>query len=282
MSILRFSFALFLMLICACVPAQAQVGTPKYQFQSRAQVEAITRKYKLNLRESYNIIMCAKRQGLINSVVRVYEQEAGSNPFNTPPQIASSFALAHEMMGATVRWDWKWDQTPGITSLSDRDGIRMTLYRDRALEALPNSPEVLLSYAIWAKGQGQSEKALNLTTKALKSAPNWADLQWWHARILGSRLSAFNEAQFQKERVRYAILELRALSKAEQLDYYFKKENLISKSHTFFEAKRYGDALSAFDNYNYFRPDYKKYLGQARYQQTRDAYAKAVKTGKDY
>ena len=53
-----------LVLICVA-PAAAQVGTPKYRFQNRTQVEAAVRKHKLDLRESYNIILSAKRQGMI-------------------------------------------------------------------------------------------------------------------------------------------------------------------------------------------------------------------------
>ena len=256
--------------VFTCVaPAAAQVGTPKYRFQNRAEVEAAVRKHTLDLRESYNIIMCAKRQGMIKSAVRAYESELPATPFDTPPQLGASFALAHELMRASVRWDWQRDRSTGLTKLTQDDGIRVTLYRDRALEAMPNSPEMLLDYAIWAMEQDQREKALNLTTKALRYAPNWAELNWWHATTLAYRLMAMDNKMRDREEPRYGALILRYLNKSEKLDPAFKQENLIRKSMAYSYMGRNKEALAAFDAYVRYKPGYRKLIGEKSYLATR-------------
>lgn len=262
---LWFKSLLFGVLLLYTVPAQAQVGTPKYRFQNRAEVEAAVHEHKLDLRESYNIIMCAKRQGMIKSAVRAYEAELPATPFDTPPQLGASFALAHELMRASIRWDWEHDRSTGLTKLTQADGIRVTLYRDRALEAMPNSPEMLLDYAIWAMEQDQREKALNLTTKALRYAPDWAELNWWHATTLDYRLIAMGNKERDREEPRYGALILRYLNKAERLDPAFKQENLISKASAYSYMGRYKEALAAYDAYIRYKPGYRKLIGENAY-----------------
>ncbi len=267
-----------LLLLCLLLlPAHAQVGTPKYNFQNRAQVEAATRKYKLNLRESYNIILCAKRQGMIKSVVHVYEQEVG-NPFDTPPQLSSSFALAYHFSTVTGHWNWRTDSSRGLTELNQSDGIRITNYREQALQKLPNSPEVLLGYAIWAKDQGNEEKAVNLTSKALRISPEWADLNWWHSQMLDARIMNMSpEREKRQEKPRYGGLMLRFISKAERLDPYLKSEGLIAKSSAFTYANRPAEALESFDTYVRYNPGVRKYLGETGYQKWRNSLVAATK-----
>ena len=267
-------------LVFTCVaPAVAQVGTPKYRFENREQVEAAVRKHTLDLRESYNIIMCAKRQGMIKSAVRAYESELPATPFDTPPQLGASFALAHELLGSSVRWDWKRDRATGLTKLSQADGVRVTLYRDRALKALPNSPEVLLGRAIWALKQDRREEALNLTTKALRFAPNWAELNWWQAKALDYRLMAMSQKLRQQEEPRYGALILRYLNKAEKLDPAFKQENLISKSFAYFFVGRHKEALAAYDAYIRYKPAYRKLIGEKSYLATRQEMMSEIRKG---
>ena len=266
--------ALLLALLCGCaVPSQAQVGTPEWHFDNREQVEAAARKYKLDLRESYNIILSAKRQGMLNSVVRAYEAELPKSPFDTPPQLASSFAFAHEMMHASVRWDWPRDKARGLTKLTPADGIRITFYRDKALEALPKSPEVLLEYAIYAIEQDQREKALNLTTKALLYAPQWSELHWWHAKALEYRLIAIQDRLNRQEEPRYGALILKALDTAQQLDPGFKQENLLRRASAYSYMGRYKEALAAFDAYIRYKPGYRKRIGERSYMAIRQAWS---------
>lgn len=273
----NFRFGLILALLCGLLfPSQAQVGTPKYHFRNRAEVEAATRKHKLDLRESYNIILCAKRQGMIKSVVRVYEQEV-SNPFDTPPQLASSFALAHHLSVTTGRWEWKVDQASGLTNLTQADGIQTTIYREQAFKKLPRSSEVILGYAIWAKDQGNEEQAVNLTSKALRLTPNWADLNWWHGQMLDARIMNMQpETRKQREKPRYGALMLRSLAKAERLDPAFKMEGLIAKSSAYTYMKRPQQSLAAFDTYVRYKPGARRYLGEKQYQRWRNGLVAAA------
>ena len=269
-----------LLLTCVCYPAAAQlhrVGTPKYRFQNRAQVEAAVRKHKLDLRESYNIILSAKRQGMIKSAVRAYEKDLPDSPFDTPPQLGSSFALAHELLGSSVRFDWQRDKSTGLTKLSQKDGVRVTLYRDRALEAMPNSPEVLLAAAIWAMNQDRREKALNLTTRALRLAPNWAELNWWHAEALTYRLMAMSRNSREQEEPRYGALILKSLAKAEKLDPAFKQEDLIRKSMAYSYIGRHKEALTAYDAYIRYKPAYRKLIGEQSYLASRKEMMRAIR-----
>jgi tetratricopeptide (TPR) repeat protein len=265
--------------LCA-IPSQAQVGTPKWYFHDRVEVEEAARKYKMNLRESYNIIMCAKRQGMIRSVVRTYERDLSASPFDTPPEVCSSFALAHDLMTSSVRWDWKPDYQRGLTKLTQGDGVRITFYRDRALELLPKSPEALLASAITALNQDKRAESLNLINKALRSAPNWAELHWWRAKALDYRLIAMGSQERQKEKARYSTLILRALSESERLDSAFKQENLLRRSETYSNLGRYKDALQAFDAYILYKPKYRQFIGEAAYLATRKQWTEqAQKTG---
>lgn len=86
--------------------AQAQVGTPKWHFKDRVAVEDAVKKNKHNLHASYEIIICAARQGMIRSAVRAYERMLPPNPYDAPADISSSFALAYQLMIGGNRWDW--------------------------------------------------------------------------------------------------------------------------------------------------------------------------------
>ena len=271
---------LVLVMVLTCVaPAAAQVGTPKYNFENRAQVEAAVRKHKLDLRESYNVILSATRQGMIRSAVRAYEKELPASPFDTPPQLGSSFALAHELSSSSVFFDWKRDRATGLTKLSQADGVRITFYRDRALQAMPNSPEVLLASAIWAMQQDRRERALNLITKALRFAPDWAELNWWHAEALTYRLMAMSQKSRQQEEPRYGALILRYLAKSEKLDPAFKQENLIRKSMAYTYIGRYKEALAAYDAYILYKPAYRKLIGEQHYLAARQEMMSQIRKG---
>ena len=260
----------------AGLPAHAQVGTPKWNFHSRAEVEAATRRYKLNLHQSYNIIMCATRQGMIRSVVHAYEEMMPSNVFDVPPEMASSFALAHRMMMGGNRWDWKLDTTPNITKLSDADSLKVALYRDRALEMLPNSPEVLVSYAIWATGYGEKRpQALHLVEKALRLAPRWADAYYWHYATLEDNWAILPPAQWDRQGPRYGLAMLHALNTAAQLDPWFKRGVDVDRAMAYERLGRPREALTFFDAYTTARPDYAQYwdsrFGTGQFRRRRGA-----------
>lgn len=258
------------------VPARAQVGTPKWHFHSRAEVEAATRRYKLNLRQSYNIIMCATRQGMIRSVVHTYEEMMPSNIFNVPPEMASSFALAHRMMQGGNSWDWGLDTKPNVAKTTSSDGIKVTLYRDRALEMLPNSPEVLVSYAIWACDYGEKRpQALHLVEKALRLAPKWADAYDWHSEMLNYNWVQLSPAQRVKQGRHYGAAMLRSLDTAARLDPWFKQEISFDKFYAYTAMGRPREALASFDAYAVTRPDFPifwdKRFGVGQYKRMRDA-----------
>lgn len=259
------------------VPAQAQVGTPKWHFHSRAEVEAATRRYKLNLRQSYNIIMCATRQGMIRSVVHTYEEMMPSDIFKVPPEMASSFALAHRMMQGNNRWDWALDTKPNLTKITSRDGIKVTLYRDRALEMLPNSPEVLVSYAIWACDYEEKRpQALHLVEKALRLSPKWADADYWHYVMLQDNWVQLPPVQRTKQGPHYGAAMLRALDTAASLDPWFSPREIGEDRSMAYDAMgRSHEALTLSDAYAVARPDYPifwdKRFGAGQYKRMRDA-----------
>ena len=258
------------------LPAHAQMGTAKWRFQNRAQVEAATRKYKMNLRESYNIIMCAARQGMIRSVVHTYEQIMPKNVFDVPPEMASSFALACRMMQSRG-WDWKVDNTPNITKISANDALTVSLYRDRALQMLPNSPEVLVSYAIWATDRSeQCLQALQLSQKAVRLAPRWADAHYWHSIMLNNEWLELAPAQRSKQGPRYGAAELRALNTGVRLDRGLKQLLDKDKSTIYQTMGRPREALIYFDAYAAQEPGYAvfwdKYFGKGQFKKMRDGY----------
>ncbi len=270
--------ALLFSVLVIVLPAHAQVGTPKWNFRNRAQVAAATRKYKLDLRQSYNIIICATRQGMIRTVVHTYEQMMPANVFDVPPEMASSFALAHRMMMGGNRWDWKLDTTPNITQTSAADSLKVMLYRDRALQMLPRSPEVLISYAIWAEDYGEKRaQALQLSEKATRLAPRWADAHYWHSVMISGDWIMLSHAEQGMQGPRCGAAELRALNTAVKLDPGFKQIKAGDEWTILQTMRRSKEALASFDAYTRARPDFAvfwdKRFGNGQFKRMHDALA---------
>ena len=230
----------------------AQAGTQKWKFQNRAQVRSAVLDNMKNLRASYEIVTCAARQGMIRTALQTYEQAIGKNIYDASPEVCSSYALAHHYFSDPSPWNWKRDTDKSIRVVGGTGGLQVQWFRERALKAKPQSPEVLLSYALWSVYQkGGRPLALRQVNEVARRAPDWADVHYWRAKIIDMRWSVIptKNGERQKAAKHYATSQMRALDAAQKLDPAFKTEGLINRYYAFQTLGDYKKALAAFDAY---------------------------------
>lgn len=250
---------LLLLLSVSCSTAHAQIGTLKWPFQNRAQVERATKANLQNLRASYEIIMSARRLGFSQSVLKVYEREASKGPLQAPDKVAAGYAFAFWAHNTGIRWNWKADTTPGICKTTMADAIRITFYRERSFTALPNSPEVLLFEALFQDRAGtdlvkNSRRRLQLLDQAIKRAPRWADLHYWRSQALWKYVGNLPVAKAKPIYPTYLRKSLAALERAIKLDPGFQREGIVNKMGLYQKMNKPREALAALDAYARIHP----------------------------
>lgn len=229
----------------------AQVGTQKWKFQNRGQVRSAVLGNLKNLRASYEIVTCAAQQGMIRTALQTYEGVIGKDIYNASPEVCSSYALAHHYIADPSPWNWKRDTDQSIQVVGATGGLQVKWFRERALSLKPQSPEVLLSYALWGIYNGKRPLALNQINEVVRRAPKWADAHYWRANIIGMRWSVLptSTGERQKAAKHYGTSMLRALDRAQKLDPGFRKEIPIDRYHAFLMLGDYKRALVAYDAY---------------------------------
>ena len=236
----------------------AQAGTQKYQFQNREQVRVAVLGNLKDLRASYNIITCAARQGMIRTVLQTYEKVIGKDIYDASPEVCSSYALAHRYFAGFVNWNWKQDTDESIQVLGGEGALQVKWFRERALEAKPHSPEVLLSYALWSVYEPNGRPlALNQLNEVVRLAPKWADAHFWRAHIIDMRWSVIMPtAKREAAAKHYGTESLMALNRAEKLDSAFHKVAMIDRYRAYQTLGDNKKALAAFDAYTKFYPSF--------------------------
>ena len=258
---LKIITALFAATLFLCSISQAQMGTMKWKFKDRAAVRTAVRANAQDLSKSYNIILSARRQGMIRSAVQEYEALIKGKSFGTSPELSSSYAFAHHIMSAPIGWDIPFDKARGLVKDDQSAALKVGWYREQALKARPNSPEVLLEYAIWQFNQnGGSPRALRIMERVFKTRSNWADAYYWHTQMLG-RYADNNLPKLQKEKQKpkYAMRRLVSLQKAEKLDSKLQDVGLSERIYIYGDLNKPKEALFYFDAYALKNPDFARY-----------------------
>lgn len=249
-----------LVLTGLAIPSHAQMGTPRFHFRTRAEVKTAALANLKKPRETYNLIICAGRQGLIGTALQTYEAIVKKDPFNAPPQVQSAYAFSHFLTLYPRSWYWQRERTPGLVRGQWENEGKVTVFRDEALKLMPKSPEVMLEYALWLDNQQEGRpRALKMIEQAITYAPQWAELHYWHALLLTNRAVVFPAKEIEKMLPRYATLSLQALNRAERLDPAFKQEGLNLRISRYEWIGQPQKALAALDAYLRYRPDFAQY-----------------------
>ena len=231
-------------------PSFAQAGTQKWRFQNREQVRSAVLGNLDDLRTSYEVVTCAARQGMIRTALKTYEEVIGKDIYDASPEVCSSYALAHHYFADPYPWNWKQDTDNSIRTVGKNGGLQVQWFRERALRAKPNSPEVVLSYALWSADQKDGRPlALQQINKVVRLAPNWADAHYWRADIISMRWSVMPSEERKAAAKHYGKTQLLALDKAQKLDSAFKTEGLLRRFYAHQTMGNYKAALIAFDAY---------------------------------
>jgi len=259
----------FLGLLCGTLlvstTSHAQMGTMRYRFRSRAAVVPALQKARGNLRNTYDVLICAARQGYRNTALGYYEGVVSGHEFDATVQDSAAFAFAHDLADNFSPWYWKRD-----TDFRDYKGSSRgsaVLFKDRAFKYGAGSPEVLVMRAYKARlfFKEDRKQAYEWCLKAVKQSPQWADGYYWlseaadnYALSLQDEHKPLNQARI----VRLGVLEMRACDKAEHLDpglHYYLYINRINASELIADKKAarmipiYADAfLRAFPEYAVF------------------------------
>ena len=220
----------FLVLLCA--KGQAQMGTMKWKFNSRAQVTKALGQTRGDLRATYNVLICAGRQGYTNTGIGYYEKIVDGKEFSASGQDSAAYAFAYDLGYSFRPWGWKRDTDQSMIKKSS--GARAQLFRERAKSLLPNSPERMVMRAFWAGSLQREERqeAYALSLQSVKLAPKWADAYFWlgehtsgYANIFSTQITRkqieSGSVQMKQTKAKLASLgqlQLRAYDKAEALD----------------------------------------------------------------
>lgn len=243
-------------------PSQAQVGTMKWKFTSRAQVVPALKQTRGNLRGTYEVLICAARQGYRNTALGYYEGIVTGHEFSATVQDSAAFAFAHDLSDNFGSWNWKKDVD--YKDYKGSNEAMATLFRDRAYSNGSGSPEVLImrSYRSRYFFKENRKQAFEWASKAVKRAPKWADGHYWLAQAYeyyGLSLQASKNPADQILAVRLGQLGMLSYDRAEKLDPALKPHTYLGRiglSQLIADKKAaqmipvYTDAhLRAFPNY---------------------------------
>lgn len=218
----------FLLLTCllgatlvAASPSHAQMGTMKWHFRSRADVVPALQKTRGNLRSTYDVLICAARQGYRNTALGFYEDVVSGHEFNATVQDSAAFGFAHDLADNFSPWYWKKD-----LDFSDYKGssrASAVLFKDRAFQYGAGSPEILVMRAYKERllFKETRKRAYEWCLKAVKRAPNWADAHYWLAEAAEDYALAFQDEHKPSNKaiiVRLGRLEMSSCDRAEKLD----------------------------------------------------------------
>ena len=224
--------SLLLCLLLFCGSSQAQLGTMKWHFNSRNEVVSALQKTRSNLRATYEVLICAGRQGYTNTGIGFYENVIAGHEFDASPQDSAAYAFAFDLGYSFRPWGWKRDLDESMIKKSSR--ANAMYFRDRARSMRPNVPEVLVMRAFWERSLGvqESKDAYQANLQAVKRAPRWADAYYWLGTSANTYAATFSDqilnnkikpntkemADAKATIVRLGRLQLHAYDKAEKLD----------------------------------------------------------------
>ena len=205
------------------LPAQshAQVGTMKWHFKSRADVVPALQQTRGNLHNTYEVLICAARQGYRNTSLGYYEGVVLGHEFSATVQDSAAFAFAHDLADNFSPWDWKKDVN--YKDYKGSNEATATLFRDRAYANGSGSPEVLVMRAYRSRYffKEQRKQAFEWTSKAVKRSPKWADGHYWLAQAAEYYGLSLQNSKDPAERtlaVRIGRLGMLSYDRAEKLD----------------------------------------------------------------
>jgi len=208
------TLTLFVLLLVCTTKAHAQVGTAKWSLSTRSDVVSALKATRGNLRQTYEVMICAARQGFTSTSVSFYAPLVRGQEFRASGADSAAFAFADDLNGFTFRpWNWKHDPIETSGNL-----VWVGYFRDRALKLLPNSPEVLVMRSFY-EATTEQEKGYQTALKATRLAPRWADAYYWtvHAAIMYGNSFGADKSKRPIER-KMGQLALQAAKKAEPLD----------------------------------------------------------------
>lgn len=215
-------------LLCAVLilskDSYAQVGTMKWQFKSRSEVNSALQKTRGNLRKTYEVLVCAGRQGFCNSSIAYYEKLVVGHNFDATYQDSAAYAFAYDIGYSYRPWSWKIDPNQSIVKNSSRTTV--AYFRDRAAGLRPLSPEILVMRSVYESTTSDRKEAYQHALQATKLSPDWADAQYWLAWAAKSYGLTFNKdvhpvvkkASSKTAQIQLGKVAIQAYSKAEKLD----------------------------------------------------------------
>ena len=172
---------LLLLMLCALVlkPAssQAQVGTMKWRFKSRAEVRTALTKTRGNLRKTYEVLVCAGRQGYCNTSIAYYEKIVVPKPFDSTAVENASYAFAYDIGYSYRPWSWKIDPDKSMIKLSSPTKAATARQRGEAV----TTAEALVMRCMYNSTSSARKKAYQQGLQAVENAPKWADAHYWLA-----------------------------------------------------------------------------------------------------
>jgi len=209
-------------LVCLLsIPSFAQMGKMKWRFKSRNDVGSALQQAQGNLRETYEAIVCAARQGYSSSALSFYEDVVLNHQFDATAKDSAAYVFAFDVNYSLRPWDWKKDRNP----IHTRSGRAMAqLFWDRSNSLAKSSAEVSVMRVLPNLTIPRTERrqAYQDALRAIKLAPNWADAWYWLGQAAGSYALTFEDlprtVANRATQVRLSRLELRAYDRAEKLN----------------------------------------------------------------
>lgn len=232
--------------------AQAQLGTPRYSFQSRSQLRVLLLQNKSNSRALYDLATLAHRRGWLGTAINTGDELLAKNKNDVHAQALIAYCV---FTGLYARdWNWPVDQTAG--DLWSRQSTASFL-QSQSLKV--QAPAIQLMAAISKANLPTSrefDEALRLFRLVLKRQPNWADAHYWYGRAIDRASTQKSKLQRQQD-LRKVLSEYK---RAEQLDKGLHFPLLQLRSGPLEELGKPRESLAAFNGYLQAYPAFGKDL----------------------
>lgn len=240
-----------LLLMCSAPLAHAQLGTPHYKFQNRAELKQLLLKNRRDSHALYDLTILANRRGWLGTVLRTGDEMLEQNRSDPYAQALVAFGVN---TGLYARfWDWPVDKT--AVNVWNRQSKTSSL-QSQSLESQDTGIQLMAAIAkANAPNAREFEESLTLFRKVLKKQPEWADAYFWYAAA--TMRTAANKSN--KDYEAAAGPTIPYYDKAAKLDPGLRYFILSDKSSVLEASGRPREALAAFDGYLRAYPAYEAY-----------------------
>lgn len=229
-------------------------------FTTKTQLRTDIMKHRRAPMETYSIIVRAAQNNLEAETAWLYRELLMKSPRD--PYLQSAYAFSHFMAtGAGSPQYFARQRSPLILKLAKKTD-EASYFRDKAIEALPESPVIVLETArgLYFTSFGSDprsipwmQKGLKLARKATKLDPEWGAAHYWLAEMLQSYSMNQGNASNKESLAKEALAEYHKMLELEPSRW--RKHYLVGTARAYYDLQQWDKSLKNLDAYIKLRPE---------------------------